>query len=292
MIWANALIQGVLLGGFYALLATGLSLMFGVMRIINLAHGDLAVLGAFVAWVLVDNTSLHLSLVVPIVVVVMYGVGSLLQRGVLDRSLRSGVLVPLLATFGLAITIQNGLLVLFSPDFRSFGGEVPTLTTSSFEVTKGISLSALGLTTLGLAILILGGLQILLSRTAWGRSMRATAQDPEMASLVGINARSMYARATGIALAVAAIGGVFLGIRSVFSPSSGPPQLLFAFEAVAIGGFGSLWGTLVGGVVLGVAQTLAAQINPQYPLLAGHLLFLALLAFRGGGLLVPRGSET
>jgi branched-chain amino acid transport system permease protein len=292
VIWVNQIVTGILLGGYYALLASGLSLMFGVMRIINLAHGDIAVLGAFLMVVVLDhwnvNAFVALVPVLPVMLIAGYG----LQRTVLDRALRSGVLVPLLATFGLSIVIQNLLLEKFSPDVRSLGGNAGAIATSSWKVTKDVSISAIGALVVGVAVLVLGGLQLFLSRTQMGRQMRATAQDPDTAELVGVNARAVYARATAIAVAIAAVAGLFLAIRSTFFPFAGPTQLIFAFEAVVIGGLGSLWGTLAGGIVLGVAQTIGAQIDPQYSVLAGHLVFLAVLASPRGGLFSIRGATT
>jgi branched-chain amino acid transport system permease protein len=289
--WANAVVQGILLGGLYALFACGLSLMFGVMRIINLAHGDLAVLGSYLVLVVLDHWSVSPFVGFLPVVPAMLVLGYLLQRTVLERSLRSGILIPLLTTFGLSIVIQNLLQERFSPDVRSLGGNAGQITTASWKITDQISISALGALILVVAIVVLGALQLYLARTASGRAMRATAQDADTAELVGINARSVYARATAIAVVTAGLAGMFLAIRSTFEPTSGPTQLIFAFEAVVIGGFGSLWGTLLGGIVLGVAQTIGAEIDPQYSILAGHLVFLVVLATsRGGGLLAARGA--
>jgi len=237
----NAVLQGVFLGAFYAVLACGLSIMFGVMRIINLAHGDVAVLGAYIVYVIVERTGVSAFVAFAVALPVMVLLGYVLQLTVLERSLKSGILTPLLATFGLSIVIQNLLQIVFS-------------------------------------------------RAGW--ILRATAEDPDAAELVGIDSRSVYARATAIAVAIAALGGLFLGIRSVFDPVSGPTQLIFAFEAVVIGGMGSLWGTLLGGIALGVAQTIGAQIHPQFAVMAGHLLFLAVLIVRfGGGRLVLPGAR-
>ena len=292
MTWVNAVVQGILLGGLYALLACGLSLMFGVMRIINLAHGDLAVLGAFLITVVLDHANISPFLALVPVLPVMLLVGYGLQVTILERSLRSSMLVPLLTTFGLSIVIQNLLLEKFSPDVRSLGGQAGSVATASWQVSKDISISAIGGLALGVAVLVLGGLQLFLSYTQAGRQMRATAQDPDTAELVGVNARAVYARATAIAVAIAAVAGLFLAIRSTFFPFAGPTQLIFAFEAVVIGGLGSLWGTLAGGIVLGVAQTIGAQIDPQYSVLAGHLVFLAVLASPRGGLFSIRGATT
>jgi len=279
----NAVVQGIFLGAFYAVLACGLSIMFGVMRIINLAHGDVAVLGAYVVFVIVDSTGMSPFAAFIVTLPVMIVLGYVLQLTVLERSLKSGILTPLLATFGLSIVIQNLLLLKFSPDVRSLGGNAGAVTTSSWQITSGLSVSALGVVILVVAVLLFGALQLFLTKTRAGWRIRATAEDADAAELVGIDSRGVYARATALAVAIAALGGLFLAIRSVFDPLSGPTQLIFAFEAVVIGGMGSLWGTLLGGLALGVAQTVGAQVNPEYSALAGHLLFLAVLIVRYGG---------
>jgi branched-chain amino acid transport system permease protein len=290
MTWVNVVVQGVLLGGVYALLACGLSLMYGVMRIINLAHGDLAVVGAYLVTVVLDHAGVSPFIAFLAVLPVMLAIGYVLQRTILDRSLRAGMLTPILATFGLAIAIQNILLRQFSPDVRSLGGSAGSLTTASWRITAQLSISAIGALTLGVAIAVVGGLHLFLHRTRFGSMMRATAQDVDSAELVGINSRSVYAWATAIAVATAALGGLFLGIRSTFDPTAGPTQLIFAFEAVVIGGLGSLWGTLAGGIVLGVSQTTGAQIDPNYSILAGNVVFLVVIATRRGGLLGSSGG--
>lgn len=285
MNWVNQIIQGVLLGGYYAILASGLALLFGVMRIINLAHGDLAVLGAFLALVLTDHgVDVWVSLAV--VLPVMAAGGILLYRGILERSLRSGMLVPLLSTFGLAVVIENLLFEKFGADQRSFFSNIGTLAYSSWQITSQITIGKLDVLILVVAIGVLGGLQIFLSRTSLGRAMRATAEDPDTAELVGVNSRGVYALATALALATAALAGVFLGMRQTFDPYAGQAQLIFAFEAVVIGGM-TLWGTLVGGIVLGVAQTLGNQMVAEGWIKdvwggagAGHVVFLVVLAAR------------
>jgi branched-chain amino acid transport system permease protein len=283
--WVNAVAQGILLGGLYALFAAGLSLMFGVMRIVNLAHGDLVIVAAFIAFVLADDLGLNPFLSLFVVLPVMFLVGYTLQRGILNRSLAGGELGPLLATFGLAIVLQNSLQEIFSADQR--GLRAGSIETSSLHVAEGLNLGWLPMLTLAIGVAVIGGLHLLLERTQLGRAFRAVADDPEAAAVVGIDHRRLYAIATGIALATAGIAGVLLGIRTQFSPADGPSQLIFAFEAVIIGGLGNLWGTLLGGIVLGVAQTVGAQIEPSYSILAGHLVFLIVLILRPSGLL-PR----
>lgn len=290
MNWINAIVQGVMLGGVYALFACGLSLMYGVMRTVNLSHGDLAVLGAFLVAVLAAAVGVSPFFAVLLVLPVMSLVGVALQRGILGTALRTGEMSSMLATFGLAIVLQNVLLEIFSADSRSL--DVGSLATSSFQLGPSVSVPYLGLLTVAVAVALLGGLQLLLARTGIGRAIRATAADADTAELVGIDSRRVYAWAAAIAVATAGLAGAFFAMRSSFSPSMGPTQLLFAFEVVVIGGLGSLWGTLVGGMVLGVAQTVGAQADPRFSIVAGHVVFLAVLAFRPQGLLGMRRSRT
>jgi branched-chain amino acid transport system permease protein len=282
MTWVNAVVQGVLLGGLYALFACGLSLLFGVMRIINLAHGDLALLGTFGVFVIVDNLGWSPFAALVIVLPGAAVLGWALQRLMFDRAMQGGELAPLLATFGLSIVIGNLLLETFSAD--THGLSAGALETSAWRISADLSIGALPALIFVVAVALLGGLQLFLSRTPLGRAMRATADDPATAELVGIDARRIYATAAAIAMATAALAGAFFGMRSSFDPTLGPAQLIFAFEAVVIGGLGSLWGTLVGGIILGVAQAVGAEIDPAYSILAGHLVFLAVLAFRQGGI--------
>ncbi|WP_232664043.1 branched-chain amino acid ABC transporter permease [Pseudonocardia sp. TRM90224] len=283
MTWVNAVVQGLLLGGVYALYACGLSLVFGVLRIVNLAHGDLTVLAAFLALVVGQALGVHPLLTLLVVVPALAAAGYALQHAVLFPALRGGELAPLLVTFGLSVVLQNLLLEAFSADTRSL--PAGTLGTAGLALTDLLSVGWLAVLTLGVAVAVLVGLQLLISRTAIGRAMRATSDDPETAQLMGLDDRKVYAVATAIAFATIAVAGVFSGMRGTFTPTLGPQLLIFAFEAVIIGGLGSLWGTLVGGLVLGVAQTVGAQIQPSYGVLAGHLVFLAVLAARPGGIL-------
>jgi branched-chain amino acid transport system permease protein len=261
------------------------------MRIINLAHGDLAVLGAFLVWTISTQLDVNpfwgLLLALPVMLVLGY----FLQRTILSRSLRGGPLTPLLVTFGLGIVIQNGLLQAYSPDVRSLGGSAGRVATGSWRLTDQLSIPYIGVLTLATAVLVLGGLHVVLRRTGFGRDMRATALDPDTASLVGVPSAPGYAPANANAVAIATVAGAFLAVHSTFDPSSGPTQLIFAFEAVVIGGLGSLWGTLTGGIVLGVAQTIGASIDPQYSILAGHLVFLAVLASPRGRSLITRSRS-
>lgn len=279
MNWINQILQGVLLGGYYALLACGLSFMFGVMRIINLAHGSLAVVAAYGVFHLADRFEWHPLLGLLVAVPAMAAVGWGLHRLVLERSARAGELVPILATFGLAVVIDNTLFTTFGADTRSLAPYIDTLAYDGFEVA-GLTIGVLPLLTFGVAVVLLGGLHLMLAATPLGRRIRAVADDPQTAQLVGVNAVAVNAAAAAIAMATVGVAGVFLAMRATVDPYAGAPQLIFAFEAVMIGGTGSLWGTLAGGIALGVAQSLGAQIHTQGFLIAGHVLFLAVLLAR------------
>jgi branched-chain amino acid transport system permease protein len=281
MTWVNAVVQGALLGGLYALLAAGLSLVFGVMRIVNLAHGALAVLAAYGALVLGDRLGPLVALLV--VVPVLAGIGWLLQRTLLDRALRGGELAPLLVTFGLAVILANLLLETFSANTRRL--DIGPLGTASIRITDDLAVGWFPLLSAAVGAAVIAGLGQFLARTRTGRAMRATSDDQEAAQLMGIDNRRLYATATAIALGTVAVAGVFLGARTTFDPGTGSTVLIFAFEAVVIGGLGSLWGTLLGGVVLGVAQAVGAAVDPAFGVLAGHVVFLVVLAFRPRGLL-------
>ena len=282
MIWLNQIVQGVLLGGYYALIACGLSFMFSVMRVINLAHGSLAVLAAYALWILADRWAISPFTGLLIVLPAMAVLGWVLQRAVLERSMRGGMLVPLLSTFGLAIVIDNLLFEQFGADTRSLAPYLDTLSYDSWSISEDIDIGQLSVLIFAAAVALLGGLQFFLSRTQLGRAIRATAEDPDTVGLVGINARTANAVAAAIAMVTVGIAGAALAMRATFDPYAGAPQLIFAFEAAVIGGAGSLWGTLLGGIVLGIAQNIGAQISPQGFLIGGHAVFLAVLFARLG----------
>jgi branched-chain amino acid transport system permease protein len=280
--WLNVILQGVLIGGLYAMFAAGLSLIFGVMRLVNIAHGDLIVLAAYVALMVTQSVGLDPLTSLVIVVPTMAIIGYALQRGLLNRTLGDDLLPPLLVTFGLSIIIQNGLLELFTADSRKL--QAGAIEVQTFQVMQGVWVGALPFIQFIVAVAIIAGLQQLFYRTALGRAFRATSDDQSVAQLMGLDTRHVFAMAMALSLAVVAIAGVFLAVRANFDPSIGPARLIFGFEAVIIGGLGSMWGTLVGGVILGVSQAIGAQVDPGWQLLAGHLAFLAILAVRPQGL--------
>ena len=270
------------MGGLYALFAAGLSLIFGVMRLVNIAHGDFIVAAAFLAWVVVQATGLNPLISLIIVVPLAMAFGYALQKWILNSTLGKDILPPLLVTFGLSVILQNGLLEVFTADSRKLNAGV--IETASFPVLPGVAIGYLPLLQFIVAVAVIWGLQYLFYNTALGRAFRATSDDSETALLMGLDQRKVYAWAMALCMGVVAIAGVFLGVRSNFDPFMGPGRLIFGFEAVIIGGLGNLWGTLIGGVILGVSQAIGAQINPGWQVLAGHLVFLLVLAFRPKGL--------
>ncbi len=282
MQWVNIVAQGILLGGLYALYGTGLSFIFGVMRLVNLAHGDMIVVAAYLAVLAGQFIGLSPWLSLLLVVPALFVIGVLLQRGLINATLGKGVLPPLIITFGLSVITQNVLQLGFSADTR--GLDAGPIEAASIEVVKGVTLGVLPLIAFATAVVILAGLHLFFTRTKMGRAFRATSDDPTTAELIGINSRQVYGWAMGLSLAIGAVGGVLLGVRTTFAPADGPARLIFAFETVIIGGLGNLWGTLAGGIILGVAQNIGAQLNPTWFQLAGHLVTLALLAFRPTGL--------
>jgi branched-chain amino acid transport system permease protein len=286
--WINTIIQGALVGGLYALFATGLSLMFGVMRIINIAHGDFIILAAYFAIVVTETLGVDPLVAVVFVAPLMFGLGYALQRGLLNLTLGGDILRPLLVTFGLSVVVQNLLLEGFSADSRRL--QVPWLETASVRIGAHLAIGVMPAVVFTVAVITIAALEALLYWTDLGRAFRATSDDSDMARLYGVNNRHVYAMATAIALAVVSIAGILFGIRTIFDPTIGPARLLYAFEVVIIGGLGSLWGTLAGGVILGVAQALGGAFDPSWDTLAGHVVFLIVLLVRPRGL-IPRTFE-
>jgi branched-chain amino acid transport system permease protein len=276
----NVLIQGALLGGYYAMIAVGLTFMVSVMRIINLAHGSLAVLAAFFLLQLASDFEIDPFFGLLIALPAMAAVGWLLQRTILERSVRAGELVPVLSTFGLSIVIDNLLFEQFGADTRSLAPFIGSLSYDSWSITDELYVGKLAVLIFVAALAMLGALQLFLTHTYLGRAIRATAEDPDTAELVGVNSRMINAVAAAIALMTVAVAGMFMAMRATFDPYAGSLQLIFGFEAAVIGGAGSLWGTLIGGIVLALAQTIGAQFHPQGFLIAGHSVFLILLFTR------------
>jgi branched-chain amino acid transport system permease protein len=286
--WLGTIIQGVLLGGLYALFAAGLSLIFGIMRLVNLAHGDLIVLAAFAVLSLATWFGFDPFLAALLAMPAMFAAGFVLQHVLLNRTLGRDLLPPLLVTFGLSIIIQNVLLEAFTADSRRL--RLGAIETASIELGGNLAIGVMPLLTLGSAIAVILLLNLIFYRTALGRAFRATSDDLEIAQLMGIDHHRIYSIAMGIAMVVATIAALYLGIRANFDPTIGPARLIYAFEAVIIGGLGSLWGTLAGGIIIGLAQTVGAKMNPEWQILAGHIAFLVVVVLRPRGLF-PRPED-
>jgi len=284
----DTLVQGILLGGLYALFAAGLSLIFGIMRLVNLAHGDLIVLAAFLLYVISNALGLNVFASLIVVAPLMFAIGYALQSQIFNRLARGDGLSPLLVSFGLSIVLQNGMLEVFSADSRRL--QSGDLEGASLQLPGGHAVGVMPLLTFAAALATVILLNQLFYRTKLGRAFRATSDDMDVAQLMGIDNRRIFAIAMGLALAVVSIAALFLGLRANFDPTIGPARLLYAFEAVIIGGLGSLWGTLAGGVIIGLAQTIGASINPEWQILSGHVVFLAVLIVRPRGLF-PRAID-
>jgi branched-subunit amino acid ABC-type transport system permease component len=291
MAWVDAVIQGILIGGLYALFACGLSLMFGVMKVVNLAHGDLAVLAGYIAIGIIAVAHVPVLLSFLVVVPVMAALGYVVQRTMIQSALDRSVLTTLMVMLGLSVVIENGLLQFFTANTRGIGTGL-SLITASFSLGSQIQVAYLLVVIFATAVVVLLGLQYFLSRSKYGRLIRAVADDREAAQLAGADYRHVFGIAAAIAFGTVALGGIAYGMYSQIYPTAGTDTiLLFAFAAVVIGGLGSLWGTLLGGVVLGVAQQIGAQISISDEMLAGFIVFLAVLVLRPQGL-ISRGAQS
>ncbi|CAN7548055.1 branched-chain amino acid ABC transporter permease [Rhizobium leguminosarum] len=284
----ETVLNGAFVGALYAMYGLGLALTLGLMRQINLAHGDLIVLSAFAAFELTSRFSIHPMLAIPVVAIMMFALGWGLQRLILERVLGHGEMPPLLVTFGLSIILQNVMLQVFSADTKNLDpGLLGTLSIKIGPYSVGI----LPLLTLGVAVAIFAVTAAVFGNTRFGRAVRATSDDERVARLMGIKTKKIFAAAMGISLGVSAVAAIFFGMRGTFDPSSGPERMLFAFEAVILGGLGSVWGTLFGGIALGLSQALGTLIVPSFGPLAGHLVFLFGLLLRPQGLFLKKARQ-
>ena len=285
MQWLDAIIQGVLLGGMYAQYALGMALMFGVMRIVNIAHGDVMILLSLTVITLAGVLPLgNIGLIVVIVPIAVL-LGWVLQKFILNKVVGADPLPSLIATFGLSIALQNLMLEVWSADTRSLPNS--GIASASFEL-GGIYMGVLPVLVLICAIVLTFGLDMVLRTSRFGRGLRAAAADTEAAAMTGVDPKRIYAIATAIAVGILGLAAVFAALRATVSPSDGAAQLIYAFEAVIIGGMGSLWGAFLGAMVLGVAQAIGLRIDPGLGILFGHLVFLAVLATRPEGIMARK----
>jgi len=278
----NVALQGVLLGGLYALFALGLSLSVGVIKLVNIAHGDLIVLISFALFYLTQPLGLPLPAAILIVLPLAFGIGYVLQVGLLQRVMTKGLLPPLLVTFGLSVIIQNGLLETFGADTRSIPGGA--LQTAAIRLSDQIYLGVLPTLTLVVAVACIYSLDLLIYRSRFGARLRAVADSPDTARLIGLPVNRIYATALGLVGITICAAALFLGLRMNFDPLSGPSRLIVAFEVIVLGGIGNLWGILAGAVLLGLAQSIGAEFDIRLQLLSGHLVFLLVLLIRPEGI--------
>lgn len=283
MSWIETIINGALLGGLYGLFGLGLALVFGVMRVVNLAHGEFVVLAAYAGVFL--SAAIPgmppLLLIVP-VAALAFAVGYLLQATLINRAMRApNALTALLTTFGLSVVLRDSMSEVFGADPRAI--DAGALTQAGFELF-GIRVGVYPVLVLLLAVALFGALHWTLTRTSYGRIVRATADDREVAQLMGVQPDRVYSVVMGVSLAFAAIAGLLLAMRTSFSPFSGVERLLLAFEVVIIGGLGSFWGALLGGIALGIAQLVGQRIDSNSGALYAHLLFFVILMIRPAGL--------
>jgi branched-chain amino acid transport system permease protein len=281
-VWINQLLQGILLGGLYTLFATGLSLSAGVMRFINIAHGDFIVLFCFVLLILTETLGLNPVVATLIILPIAFALGFALQRFLLQRVVGENVLLVILVTFGLSVIIENGLLEGFGADTRKVSGG--WMETATIALGYDINVGLFQVLTFIAAVALVGGLDLLLYRTGIGAKIRAVSDDVAAADLIGLSSVRIYAIAMGITFVTIGIAAGFMSVWTNFDPASGPTRLLIAFEVIVLGGLGSLWGSLVGGIVLGVAQAVAGQFDITWQMLSGHIVFLIVLALRPQGL--------
>ncbi len=285
MQWLDAIVQGVLLGGMYAQYALGMALMFGVMRIVNIAHGDVMILLSLIAVSLAGVLPVgNLGLVI-VIVPIAVGIGWLLQKFILNRVVGADPLPSLIATFGLSIALQNLMLEIWSADTRSLPNS--GIASASFQIGP-IYVGLLPVIVLVCAFVITGGLDSVLRFTRFGRGLRAAAADTEAAAMTGVDPKRIYATATAIAVGILGLAAIFAALRATVSPSDGAAQLIYAFEAVIIGGMGSIWGAFLGSMVLGIAQAVGLRVDPGLGILFGHLVFLLVLATRPEGIMARR----
>ncbi len=281
-------LNGLFVGSLYALFGLGLAITFGLMQQINLAHGDLIVLSAYLAWIAGQSMGLHPLVALPFVSLLMFAFGYLLQFAVLNKTTGRGPMPPLLVTFGLSIVLQNLMQMGFSADTRSL--QPGSIGSASISLGS-FSIGVMPLFFFLFACLAFACTWLVFSTTSFGRAVRATSDDHRTARLMGIETRHIFSLALALSLSVSAIAAIFLGMRSTFAPAAGPERMLFAFEAVILGGLGSIWGTFFGGLVLGLAQAAGLAIAPIFGPLAGHLVFLAVLILRPDGMFARGASQ-
>ena len=280
--FAQPILNGILLGGLYAAVAIGMSTMFGIVKLVNLAHGDLMILASFLCMVLVTWLGINPLWTLIIIIPIMYFIGFFVQGFLLNRVLGKEMEPPLLVAFGLSIIIQNLLLLIFTPDARSL---MTSLTIKTIPITSYLSIPIIYLIDFIIGLIVIACLYYFFQKTYLGRAIRAASDDEMAAQLMGIDTRNIYAKAMGIAMMTAGVAGVLIGMTFTFYPYTGPQYLIIAFGVVVIGGLGSMKGTIVGGLILALAQLIGAQVfGPGYQLFCGYVVLLVVLVVRPQGI--------
>ncbi len=278
----QCIVTGILLGGLYSMIGIGMSLVFGIMGLTNLAHGDLMILGTYISLVMTRALGCNLIVSVIVSVIVMCVLGFVIQQFLVNKVMDKGEAPALLVTFGLSIFLSNLMLKIFSADNQSINN---ALSSKNIITTDVLSISASYLTSFIIACVIIIGLSLVMQKTNFGRAIRATSDDTMAAELMGVNTKLAYAAAMVICMGITAVAGTLVGSTFVFYPSSGTQYLIIAFGVVVIGGMGSLFGTLIGGIVLGVAQIVGGYVfGSGVQMLIAYIVLLVILALRPNGL--------
>ena len=276
------IMNGLLLGGLYGIVGIGMSMIFGIVRVVNLAHGDLVILASYLSFVTLSVFNVSPLLTLVLVIPAMFLIGFVLQYYLVNRVVGQGMNPPLLVAFGLSIIVQNLLLLIFTPDARAL---LTSLSIATLPIGNFINIPVVYLVDFIGSLLTIFLLSRFFNRTYLGKAIRAASDDEGAAQLMGINTKRIYAWAMAIAGGTAAIAGVLVGMTFTFYPHTGPDYLIIAFGVVIIGGLGSLIGTFLGGLILGLAQILGAHfLGPGFQLLSGYIILLIVLAFKPTGL--------
>jgi branched-chain amino acid transport system permease protein len=274
--------NGLLLGGLYGIVGIGMSMIFGIVRVVNLAHGDLVILAAYLSFVTISIFNVSPLLTLVLVIPAMFLIGFIVQYYLVNRVLGKDMNPPLLVAFGLSIILQNILLLIFTPDARAL---VTDLSIATLPIGSFLNVPVVYLVDFIVSLVTIFLLSRFFSKTYLGKAIRAASDDEGAAELMGINAKKIYAWAMAIAGGTAAIAGVLVGMTFTFYPHTGPDYLIIAFGVVIIGGLGSLIGTFMGGLILGLAQILGAHfLGPGFQLISGYIILLAVLTFKPTGL--------
>ena len=278
----DPIMNGLLLGGLYGIVGIGMSMIFGIVRVVNLAHGDLVILASYLSFVTLSIFKVSPLLTLALVIPAMFLIGFIVQYYLVNRVLGKDMNPPLLVAFGLSIILQNLLLLIFTPDARAL---VTNLSIATLPIGSFLNIPVVYLVDFIVSLATIFLLSRFFSKTYLGKAIRAASDDEGAAELMGINAKRIYAWAMAIAGGTAAIAGVLVGMTFTFYPHTGPDYLIIAFGVVIIGGLGSLIGTFMGGLILGLAQILGAHfLGPGFQLISGYIILLVVLAFKPTGL--------